>query len=96
MLCEFFRSPVFTIDSDDVAIAGWHELRLRRVMLKEHIDRIVGIDEELIAEMRSDREVAEEALMMDEVQCLGRVLEVGQTGRGLIPHVPVVVISPEK
>ncbi len=75
--------------------AGWIELRLKRVMLKEHIDRIAGIDEESIMDLRSDREIKEEALMVDEVLCLGRVLDVGESSRGLIPQVPVVVVSPE-
>lgn len=72
---------------------GWAELRLRRVMFKESIDRIAGIDEENIADMRSDREIKEEALMVDEVLCLGRVLGVGESSGTLIPKVSVVVIS---
>jgi hypothetical protein len=37
---------------------GWSELRLKRIMLKEHIDRIGGTSEDLILEMRPEREVS--------------------------------------
>jgi hypothetical protein len=36
---------------------GWAELRLKRVMFREHIDRIAGIDEENIMDMHADREI---------------------------------------
>ena len=36
---------------------GWNDLRIKRVMLKEHIDRIAGMDESELMEMRADREI---------------------------------------
>jgi hypothetical protein len=36
---------------------GWADLRLKRVMLLEHIDRIAGIDEANIVDLRADREI---------------------------------------
>jgi hypothetical protein len=36
---------------------GWNDLRIKRVMLKEHIDRIAGVDEEELLNKRGDREI---------------------------------------
>lgn len=57
---------------------GWFDLRLKRVMLKEHIDRIAGISESVIQDMHAERLVEEEMLMMDEVTVHKCVLVVGE------------------
>ena len=57
---------------------GWFDLRLKRVMLKEHIDRIAGISESVIQDMHAERLVEEEMLMMDEVTTHKCVLVVGE------------------
>lgn len=58
--------------------AGWEELRLKRIMLREHIDRIGGMSEDVIVGLRPEREVEEEITMIDEVTFMDRVLEVGE------------------
>jgi hypothetical protein len=35
---------------------GWYEVRRQRVLVKEQIDRLAGIDEQTIYEMRPQRE----------------------------------------
>ena len=52
----------YSAKDSSIRPTGWAELRLKRVMLKEHIDRIAGVDEEMIADMRNDREIREEVL----------------------------------
>jgi hypothetical protein len=52
---------------------GWFEIRHKRVILKEQADRNKGIDEDIIAEMRPNRELEEEALMLTEVSSTGRL-----------------------
>ena len=52
---------------------GWRELRNKRVVVKEQIDRLAGVDEETIAALRDDRELEEEELMVHEVLETGSV-----------------------
>jgi hypothetical protein len=61
--------------------SGWSELRTKRVMLKEHIDRLNGVDEAGIVEKRKLKEVEEELVMMEEVEQMGRPLAVGETAK---------------
>jgi hypothetical protein len=52
---------------------GWVTLRNKRVIVKEQIDRLAGVDEDTIAAMRDDRELEEEELMLAEVAQFGVV-----------------------
>lgn len=60
---------------------NWLNLRLKRVMLREHIERIGGVNEDVTASQRAEKEFEEEIAMMDEVAFTGRVLGVGEVSR---------------
>lgn len=66
---------------------GWSQLRIKRVMLKEHIDRLNGVDEETLLTMRGDREIEEEITMMDEVETLDKVLNLADLADSDTSHV---------
>lgn len=61
--------------------SGWRELRTKRVMLKDHIDRLNGVDEASIVEKRKLKEIEEELVMMEEVEQMGRPLAVGEASQ---------------
>ena len=68
---------------------GWFELQLKRVMLKEHMDRIAGIAELVIDDMHAERMVEEEMLMIDEVTSFKNVIMLGENR-------PVIEVSKYK
>jgi hypothetical protein len=52
---------------------GWNEVKLRRVYLKEWLDRKNGVDEETILARRPEREREVEAEMINEASVFNRV-----------------------
>ena len=48
----------------------WVEVRTKRVMLKEHMDRINGMSESSISDLRPVKEVDEDILRVDFRSCL--------------------------
>lgn len=70
---------IFTPDNFDPADPtkrpeGWIALRQKRIVIKEQIARVGGVDEDTIAAMRDDNELEEEDLMLAEVAAHGCVL----------------------
>jgi len=57
----------------------WNEVRTKRVMLKEHIERINGVPEATLTEKRPTKEVDEEMTLVSEVLAYGRLLNVGES-----------------
>lgn len=64
----------------------WVEVRTKRVMLKEHMDRISGLPESSISDSRPIKEVEEEMTMVGEVMCFGRLLNVAEVGKNPSTH----------
>ena len=64
----------------------WVEVRTKRVMLKEHMDRINGMSESSISDLRPVKEVDEEMMMVGEVMCFGRLLNVAEVGKNPSIH----------
>ena len=56
----------------------WAEIRLKRIMLKEHVERINGMSEQVIIELRPWQLIEEEMSMVSEVICFSRLLSVGE------------------
>ena len=56
----------------------WAEVRTKRVMLKEHIERINGTSEDVIVSQRHNKEIEEEMILTGEVLVFGRLLNVGE------------------
>ncbi len=73
----------------------WAEVRLKRVMLKEHMDRIAGGFEQSIIELRPLRETEEELEMVAEVVCFGRLLGVGETCKPSDQGASTLDVTPE-
>lgn len=59
--------------------AFWGEVRTKRVYLKEHIDRINGVPENILIEQRPVKEIEEEMQLVGEVFVFGKLLNVGDT-----------------
>ena len=76
---------LFDINSDNFELGNpnkrphfWAEVRQKRVMLKEHIERISGTAESIIVEQRPYKERDEELILAAEVVAYDRLLNVGE------------------
>lgn len=81
---------------------GWNEVKMRRVYLKEWLDRKNGVDEETIIARRPEREREVEAEMINEASVFNRVRAIEKriknnknTG-GLFPKGYVSVLKKDK
>ena len=59
----------------------WSEIRTKRILLKEHLERIAGVIESEIIKNRNEKEVDEEIVMVGEMLCYGRLLNVGENSK---------------
>jgi hypothetical protein len=56
---------------------GWTEIRFKRILVKEQLSRLNGVDEETIMNMRAKREDDEEAVMIEEIKNSGHLADFG-------------------
>jgi hypothetical protein len=83
---EFASLEDILIDSSNFAANDphkrpefWKEVRMRRILVKEYVDRLEGLDEDTMKEKRNHRVQDEEKLMVTEVLNNGRLLNLTPT-----------------
>lgn len=71
----------------------WAEIKLKRVGLKEHLERIGGAIETEIVKARDGKVIDEEMVMVGELLCYGRLLNVGENPFTVTSTADVVTIQ---
>ena len=65
---DFALSPLnFSVDDSNLRPEYWKEVRMRRILVKEYVDRLEGLDEATLKEKRAKRII--EVIILSHYRC---------------------------
>lgn len=73
----FFDEDEFNPRDPSARPKGWFEVRTKRVLIKEQMARLNGMDDDQLASLHEQREEEEEAIMLGEVKANEELAEFG-------------------